>query len=492
MHNWNYKILFYKQTTTLLYALLCVALFSSCSLTKFVPEDKYLLNDVKVRLEDTKDVATSDLMKYVQQKQNTEILGFWKLQLNIYNTASKDTTKWTSKNARKIGEAPVVFDAELTDASCTQLQRAMNNKGYFRAQIDTTMTIKDRKVNLVYHVTADQPYMIRTYSVDLPQAELKSLARNSRSLISNGMQFDADILNEERRRVASAMRRRGYFYFDQELLRFDADSTRGKREIDVTMKLHDYLKEIPAEDREKIFRKYRIAHVHFHLDYDPSRIPDAEEMASKSKDGFVFTWVGKQLLHDKVLIRNCPFEPGDMYNERMVERAYTRFNQLAPVKYVDISFEPISADELDCHIVLSRGKLHSISAEIEGTYSAGDWGVAAGAGYVNRNLFRGAEELSVNGRASYEWRQNGGRAIEAKAAAGLKFPNQVSLDLNYDFQNRPDEYMRSIFGAGLNYSIRQPRVGLEHQFRFVDISYVYLPWVSDAFRNQFLQSTNIL
>ena len=227
MHNWNYKILFYKKTTTLLYALFCVALFSSCSLTKFVPEDKYLLNDVKVRLEDTKDVATSDLMKYVQQKQNTEILGFWKLQLNIYNTASKDTTKWTSKNARKIGEAPVVFDAELADASCTQLQRAMNNKGYFRAQIDTTMTIKDRKVNLVYHVTADQPYMIRTYSVDLSHAELKSLAKNSRSLISNGMQFDADILNEERRRVASAMRRRGYFYFDQELLRFDADSTRG-------------------------------------------------------------------------------------------------------------------------------------------------------------------------------------------------------------------------------------------------------------------------
>ena len=476
----------------MLSVLVCVNMLVACNTTKFVPEGKYLLNDVKVRVEDTKAVTSSELMKYVQQKQNTEILGFWKLQLDIYNTASADTTKWTSKNARKIGEAPVVFDAELADASCTQLQRAMNNKGYFRTQVDTTMAVKDRKVNLVYHVTADKPYMIRKYSVNLPQSDLKLIATNSRALVGNGMQFDADVLNEERRRVSSAMRRRGYFYFDQELLHFEADSTRGKGEIDVTMKLHDYLKELPAEEQEKIFRKYRIAHVHFHLDYDPSRLPDTEEMSSKSKDGFVFTWVGKQLLRDNVLKRHCPIEPGDMYNERMVERAYTRFNQLAPVKYVDISFEPISADELDCHIVLSRGKLHTVSAEIEGTYSAGDWGVAAGVGYVNRNLFRGAEELSVNGRASYEWRQNGGRAIEAKAAAGMKFPNLVSLDLSYDFQNRPDEYTRSIFGAGLNYTIRQPRVGLEHQFRFVDISYVYLPWVSDIFRDQFLQSTNIL
>ena len=75
----------------------------------------------------------------------------------------------------------------------------------------------------------------------------------------------------------------------------------------------------------------------------------------------------------------------------MVERAYTRLNQLSPIKYVDISFEPISADELDCHIVLSRGKLNSVSAEVEGTYSAGDWGVAAGVGYINRNIFKGAE-----------------------------------------------------------------------------------------------------
>ena len=473
--------------------LLAMCLLAACNVTKFVPQGEYLLNDVKVEVEDTKDIASSELIKYVQQKQNTEILGFWKLQLGIYNTASLDTTKWTSKNARKIGEAPVIFSPELADASCSQLKKALNNKGYFRATVDTAMKIKDRKLNIKYLITANEPYKIRDYSINLPQKDLQGLAQNHRqSLVRSGMQFDAELLNQERQRIASAMRRRGYFYFNQEMLQYEADSTRTSRQIDVKIQLQDYVNNLSEEDKDKIFRVYRIARVHFHIDYDPTRVPDDEEMYASADGGYVFTWVGKPLLREKMLIRNTPIKPGTRYNESLVERTYARLNQLAPIKYVDISFEQISADELDCHIVLSRGKLNTFSAEIEGTYSAGDWGVAAGVGYVNRNLFRGAEELAVDARGSYEWRQNGGRAIEAKASAALKLPSAVAVDLGYNFQNRPDEYTRSIFNAGLLYTFRQQRQRLNHQFRFLDISYVYLPWISDAFRDQFLQPTNIL
>ena len=179
--------------------LLVMCALTACNATKFVPQGQYLLNDVKVIVEDTKDVPPADLMKYVQQKQNTEILGFWKLQLGIYNTASKDSTKWTSKNARKLGEAPVVFSAPMADASCLQLKRAMNNKGYFQARVDTTMQVKMRKVNMRYHVTANKPYMLRHYLVDVFHDELRSVAQNQRHcLIRNGMQFDADLLNQER------------------------------------------------------------------------------------------------------------------------------------------------------------------------------------------------------------------------------------------------------------------------------------------------------
>jgi outer membrane protein assembly factor BamA len=40
--------------------------------------------------------------------------------------------------------------------------------------------------------------------------------------------------------------------------------------------------------------------------------------------------------------------------------------------------------------------------------------------------------------------------------------------------------------------LKQQSIGLGHQIRLLDISYVFLPWISDAFKEQFLQSTNIL
>ena len=472
-----------------------VMLFSlvGCNLTKFVPEGQYLLNKAQVKVEDTKEIQTSNLSNYLQQKQNTEILGFWKLQLGIYNTASLDTTKWTSKNARRIGEPPVIFSPELTDRSILQLEKVMQNKGFFSATVDTMMKVEDKKVDLTYTIHAGQPYIIRRYDIQFQQDELREIAANQRrSLIYEGMQFDVDVLNNERQRIAKALRRRGCFYFDEQMIRFVADTTRGKRQVDLTICLQEYVNQLSPELQEQIFRHYKVVRVCFHMDYEINRIPEGEQIQVSTHDGYEFTWVGSKLLREKVLMRNCPIRPGEMYNESRVEAAYSNLNQLAPIKYVDISFDRISDDELECHIVLSRTKLNSVSVEAEGTYSAGDWGIAVGAGYANRNLFRGAEEFTLDGRASYEWRQNGGRAIEAKAAMGLKFSNSLAVDLNYNYQNRPDEYTRSIFNASLQYQFRQSSARLQHQFRIADISYVYLPWISDAFREQFLQSTNIL
>ena len=157
----------------------------ACNTTKFVPEGAYLLNKATVKIEDNKSIPTSDLTDYLQQKQNTEVLGFWKLQLDIYNTAPSDTTKkanaFFARNAHKMGEPPVVFSPELTDISRLQLQRAMQNRGYFRATVDTTMKVQKRKVNLTYHITAHEPYYIRNYSTFFAQADLQKIANDQRN-----------------------------------------------------------------------------------------------------------------------------------------------------------------------------------------------------------------------------------------------------------------------------------------------------------------------
>jgi outer membrane protein assembly factor BamA len=168
-------------------------------------------------------------------------------------------------------------------------------------------------------------------------------------------------------------------------------------------------------------------------------------------------------------------------------------NALAPVKYVDISFTPVEDSLLDCKITVSKGRLNSVAAEVEGTYSAGDWGVAAGLNYTNKNIFHGAEVLTLGGRASYEWRANGGRAIEAKAEAGLLFPSNVKVNAAYNYQQRPEEYTRTIVNAGLSYFVpRQPGSRWTHQFNLVDINYIYLPWMSAQFKKDFMDKSSVL
>ena len=448
-----------------------LSLLSGCNTTKFVPQDQYLLNKVKVQCTDDKTVPTGSLRNYLRQKQNTEIMGFWKLQLHVYNTAPSDTTSKTNKtlarNAHKMGEAPVIYDEELTRVSMQQLQQQMKNMGYFNAEVDTQIVVKKRKVYLTYLITARQPYQLRHYEADIPYEEVQAIATDGRSKVKEGDRFSTQTLDEERDRITTIMRNRGYFYFEKSMLEFTADSALNSHEVDVTLHFAPYVEHLDSAAQKHLRTQYTIRNIDFQLD--------------------------KPFLRKSALKRACRMHTGDKYADWRVERTYARMNALAPVKYVDISFTPVEDSLLDCSVTVSRGRLNSISAEVEGTYSAGDWGVAAGLNYSNRNIFHGAEVLTLGGRASYEWRSNGGRAIEAKAEAGLLFPSNVKLNVAYNYQQRPEEYTRTILNAGLSYTIpRLPGTRWTHQFNLIDINYIYVPWMSEDFINRFLNRSSVL
>lgn len=444
---------------------------TSCNTTKFVPQGKYLLDKARIKCVDDQTVATNQLRTYLRQKQNTEILGFWKLQLHMYNTAPSDTTtkarKGMARNAHKMGEAPVIYDEELTQISMRQLEQQMNNLGYFHASVDTIKKIKDRKVDLTYVITANKPYRIRRYETDIDFEEANEIARNDRCKVHSGDQFSTAVLDEERERITSALRNRGYFYFEKSMLEFTADSSLNSNEVDVRIHLAPYVTHLDSVALRHLHTRYTVRHVTFELD--------------------------KPFLRKGTLESVCRIKENTRYAEWRVERSYARMNALPPVKYVDIAFTPVGDSLLDCQVTVSRGRLNSISAEVEGTYTAGDWGIAAGLNYSNKNIFRGAEVLTVGGRASYEWRSNGGRAIEAKADLGLLFVSNVKLNAAYNYQHRPDEYTRTIVNAGLGYILpKMPGDRWTHQFNLIDINYIYVPWMSEEFANKFLKKSTVL
>lgn len=443
---------------------------SSCNTLKFVPEDKCLLTQVKIV--DTDGKPVSDVSSYLRQKPNSKVLGFWPLQLQIYNTAPRDTLTRSQRrlrrNAFKMGEAPEIYDPLLTASSMREIRQALVNRGYFNCSVDTQSVVSRRRVKLRYIVSYGARYSLRSYSVDLPDGPDRLIATDAASLPAKGQPFSSGRLDEERARIATEMRNDGFYYYEKNVLDYEADSSWRNNEISVTLQETEQVRHLP----DSLYRRLRT------------------RMYIRSVS---FVQGQRKFLRDDVLRRYCVIRPGQAFSEKRVERTYARLNALGAVRYIDVAFRPVGGtDSLDCIVTLSRNKINSVSAEIEGTYSGGDWGIAAGASYVNRNIFRGSEQLSVDLSGSYEWRQNGGRAIEGKADVSLSWPNQLRVGVGITYQNRPDEYVRTMARAALEYGVQRYRSRWHHQFGLVDISYIRLPWISKEYREKVIDKSSIL
>ena len=488
--------------------------FSACHTVKYVPDGKYLLDRTHLKV-DNDQIDKNDLKGYLRQRENSMIFGFWKLQMDLYNVSGRDSTKWINMAFKAMGEPPEILDTLLTDFSVQQLTQTLHNKGWFDAQVNSQIVSKaPKKADVTYNIVAGEPYLLRNYSVRLDSGELYNYAVWPRRPIQRGMLFDADVFNSERERIANAMRHNGYYFFDKDLLYYDADSIGLNHQIDAILRMRDFPVKAPDSVRQIVFTKFTIRNIIFELD------PATDNLAIEGNnhnavydtlyndEGYVFiNEHGKAFLRPNVLIRNCHIVPGTLYNDRMVDYTYSSLNALSSVKYVDIKFSKVGRDELDCHISITKSKSHTLSAEVEGTYSAGDWGVAGQLGYGHKNLFHGAEELNLTGRGAYEWRQAGGTAIEWNVKASLMFPNlpifvnkdanrrvntKTSFSVQYNYQTRPDEYTRTIVGTTVKNTWTPFNGRWNHSFSFFDLSYVYLPWISEEFRDRFLVSSNIL
>ena len=108
--------------------------------------------EIKMKVEETKDVSSTELYNYLRQRPNHEVIGFLKLQLATYNLSGRDSTKAYNRWLRKLGQAPVIYNHQLTDASVKQLRLAMINKGYLDAtvNVDTIAFPGKKKIDIKY------------------------------------------------------------------------------------------------------------------------------------------------------------------------------------------------------------------------------------------------------------------------------------------------------------------------------------------------------
>ncbi len=486
--------------------LVAILLISACNTTKFVPDGEYLLDKVTIK-SDNKDVKRDDLKEYIRQTPNAAVFGAWRMQLGLYNWAPKDTIKrfnrFLNRTLHKIGDPPVIYNTALTSLTVQQLQRLLENKGYSNAKVHSNISISGKKASIEYVVNSNKPYSIQNYKIDLKNEFLNEIASDtSKTLIKPGILFDADILNAERERVCTRFRQKGYYNFNKEFLSYSADSSLNSHRVNVTLELRDYLKRSLDSVNKIIFKQFTIRKVVFYTNTDANITTDLAtkvELDTLHFRDFMLVNPKKRILTLDALVQNTYINPKSLYSDETVEKTYSALNALGPIKYVNISFKEAENNSLDCYIIVIPSKAVSLSAEMEGTYTAGYWGGAINVNSTNRNVFKGAETLSLLLRGAAEW-QDGVWAQEYGAQVGLKFPRfmlpvgsyefkrsihaNTELTSAFSYQFRPGEFTTTNVGAGVNYSWVRGRY--RHNFQLFDLSYVHFPDIQTAFRDSFL------
>lgn len=486
--------------------LLCfLILLSGCSVSRFIPEDGYLLTGTGITNEGKQHISTDELQAYMPQRPNNKWFSIFKVPLGFYSLSGRDSTKRINRFLRHLGEAPVIYDRDRTQQACTNMQLCVRNLGYLNAEVLLQEIPKKNKMKINYLIIPHERYYIRNFSLNVLDDSLrlmldsldyrpdieKEVARKHLLLLNEkkNTPFNINALDAERSRLYGLLVENGYYKFNKDYVHFRVDTTVGRHLADVEMIVRQAQGNPDSTD---------LSHHRFHIgniDYDfPSTL---------RADG-----AEKPFLRPKVLRNATVIGKGQLYREAEMHETYARMTRLSAVLSSNVNVEPREdgSDTLDVNISLTPNKYNSFSAELEGTNSAGDFGAAASITYQNRNIFRGSELFNIKLRGAFEAIKGlSGYAdqnfVEYSIESGLTFPDlkipflrpafrrnslaTTEVSVAFDSQDRPEFHRRVLTGV-LRYRWSDKNRQRQHRFDLLNLDYVFMPWISDTFREKYL------
>ena len=467
--------------------LLSWLMMASCSVSRFVPEGEYMLNKVSMVC-DSSQLKTGSLNAFIRQHPNSKWFNLFRVPLLPYMLSSNDSTKSFNRFLWRIGEAPVIEDSTLTGRCARDVQSAVRNMGYLDAEVTAERHYHKHKVDVVYRIDPKQRYIVGKLEEEIGDSAIAELlaANKDASLLQEGMPFDVNVLDAERSRLNSLIVNNGYYHFNKEFIRFEADTTEVPLQAWVKLIVEPYRTSQNATPSPH--KAYKVGQVRY--DFQSESSP----------------------LRKSVLDRNTFIREGSLYSEQDVQSTYNSFGALEALLGSNVRMEHDDVDSTLLHpvVTLMANKPNSTSAELEGTNSAGDLGAAVVVSYQNRNVFHGSEVFGVKLRGAFENIRgldgyDDQDYMEYGIESRLEFPDFIcpflssdfrrrskatsEVSLSYDSQNRP-EFHRRVLSATWRYRW----TGLDKRFHYrvdlLDLNYVYMPWISKTFKSEYLDNPN--
>tara|TARA_R110002074_G_scaffold57077_4_gene140471 strand:+ start:29612 stop:32194 length:2583 start_codon:yes stop_codon:yes gene_type:complete len=424
-----------------LLSLLAIVLLS-CNSLKKVEDDEYLVVKNSIYADSIK-INNEELQSLIYQKPNSTVLGY-PLRLNLYNLAKENpdssfnawlyrkenrkrrlTKLLSAKQVERlgesflvtglsnwledIGEAPVILDTTRTRLSLARLSAYYQGKGYFTNnttyEIDSSKQNKKAKIN--YHIELGNPYMIDSLGNNISSTAIDSLyfLNSVNSLIKEGQQFDLSKFNSERERLTSVFRNSGIRNFQESSITFDIlrDTTKvaDDQKMNITLNIGDLKTRGENEVTTSAYKVEKINKINIYTDYLSTNTNDS--LYTIDYRDYTIHYSKNFDIKPKTLANAIFFKKDSIYRDVDKIRTSRQLNALNIFKYPNIIFEADSiGNKVNTNIYLAPKSKYSLGTNFEVSRSnLRRLGVGLSTTLLIRNIFKGAENLSISADGTY-------------------------------------------------------------------------------------------
>ncbi len=456
----------YEKNIAKIGLFLLIVAFASCNTLKRVEEDELLLTKNNIFVNSEK-VKSEDIQSLVLQEPNSTLLGY-PLRLNIYNLAKKNPdstflvwlykkenreenlTKMLSRKQvnrlgesflvkgysewfKKIGEAPSIVDSLKTKKSLERLSIFYGSKGYFNNttsfEIDSTKRKQRAEIN--YKIALGKPFMVDSISRDITSPVIDSLysLNESDSYVQKDKQFDLVDFNNERERLTELFRNTGVYNFQESSIAYNIlrDTTRANddQKMSVELNIGDLRRRGDSTITTSEYRVYNLDQINIYPDY--SYTEDKSTLKSIEYDNYTIYYKDKLRYRPKALADAIFLEKDSLYRDIDKIRTYRRITNLNTFKYPNILFtEDSTQTKLTTDIFLATRPKFSWAVDFDISHSnIKTLGFGFSTSLISRNIFRGAETLSLSVGGSF--------GLLSDESTTENFFSEVGADVNITF-----------------------------------------------------------
>ena len=387
------------------FTLVCLILFSSCNVTKFLAEDEYLLSDYAINVSGPIEPRQKKILEneiyYLDTLQQIENRN-WRIWL-YYKFLDADTGTLNRFIYEQAAAKPSIYQEGVGAKASDLITRYVMDKGFYDAEVFSSDQIKNKKATISYNIETGPLYTIASKEVNYPSEAIRRLIEGyeDESYLKPDDVLSLESYNKEKNRIATIMQNNGYPYFTSLNISKRPQAIKLADQIDIYFEI--------LNDADSIgLRRYHFGDIVVDHNYNPFAFDAVRDTATIDEIQHL-NFDREKSLNREVMNAAIPFREGDVFSADALETArqnIVRYNVYSSVIVQRIP-APDDPNVLNIYFILQPSRKYELKVDFdlnttdfdlntsEYTSRSSLLGISMGPELSNRNTFGGGETFTT-------------------------------------------------------------------------------------------------